>query len=558
MNLITINDISVKLAGREIFHNLSWVINANDRVGLIGPNGAGKSTLLKIITGAIHADAGTITRVSNFSLGYLHQHIQFNQNQTLLDVALDLPPKLAMVEKQLLDIEKRLENPEIHANMDALSRILDQQANILALYDYLEVDKYPNRVEAMLTSLGFSPTDFDLPAATLSGGQKKMVALAKLALEKPDLLLLDEPDNHLDLRGKRYLESFINNYKGAIVIVSHDRYLLDEVVSHIAELENGQLELYAGNYSAYKTEKEIRRLRQQQLYIAQQKEITRIEEAIKRFEHWAHIVVDERHIKQARSRRKMLERMEEKGEIIQKVTEQKVMDIQLQGWRGSNKAIELVNVGMSFGENQLFKHINLQILHGQRTGLVGANGAGKSVLFKIILEQIQSYTGQVNIGPSTKIGYYAQEHQALDGWWDRTPLELIRHTKPMTENAAVAQLVKFAFIYEQIRGPIKNLSGGERSRLQLLVIMLTQPNCLLLDEPTNNLDIASMEVLEHALDEFDGALIIISHDRYFLDQTVDKIVELDRERINEFEGGYTDYQISCQKNNPANVPPIPR
>lgn len=541
MNLISLNNLTVKLAGREIFRELSWDIHQGARMGLIGPNGAGKTTLFKVLVGAVTPDSGTITRYPHFSLGYLPQQLSFEAGRNLLDIALEMPAKLAEVEEQLQQIEGQLEKPEIYGDPAKLARLLDRQSKALVAYENLEIARFESRIEGLLSELGFKTEDYALPAETLSGGQKKMLALAKLALEKPDLLLLDEPDNHLDLRGKGYLEKFVRNYPGAVVIVSHDRYLLDEIASQIAELENGQLTIYKGNYSAYKTECEIRRLRQQQLYTAQQKEIARIEAAIKRFEQWARIVVDERHIRQARHRRKMLERMEANGEMIQKVSEQRVMDIRMEGGRGSTKAIELVDLGVRFNEAPLFQNLNLVIYHGDRIGLVGPNGAGKSVLFRIIREELQPQMGEVRLGPSTRLGYYAQEHQSLDGWWERTPLEYVRHARPMSENAAVAQLIKFAFVYDQVRMPIRTLSGGERSRLQLLNIMLNQPNCLLLDEPTNNLDITSMEVLEQALDEFEGAIVIISHDRYFLDQTVEKVVMLRDGQLTSFLGGYTDY-----------------
>ncbi|UCH60902.1 MAG: ABC-F family ATP-binding cassette domain-containing protein [Anaerolineales bacterium] len=541
MNLVTLNNLTIKLAGREIFRTLSWAIKQNDRVGLIGPNGAGKSTLFKVLVGEVSPDAGTITRYPHFSLGYLPQQLSFETGRSLLDIALEMPSKLAQVEQQLKQIEEQLEKPEVYGDPEKLARLLDRQSRVLVDYEILEIARFENRIEGLLSDLGFTTDDYAIPTEGLSGGQKKMLALAKLALEKPDLLLLDEPDNHLDLRGKGYLEKFVRNYPGAVVIVSHDRYLLDEIATQIAELENGQLTIYKGNYTAYKTEREIRRLRQQQLYSAQQKEIARIEAAIKRFEQWARIVVDERHIRQARHRRKMLERMEADGEIIQKVTEQRVMDIRIEGWRGSTKAIELLDLGMRFDTLPLFQHLNLVIYHGDRVGLVGPNGAGKSVLFRVIRQELHPQEGEIRLGPSTRLGYYAQEHQSLDGWWERTPMEYVRHARPMSENAAVAQLIKFAFVYEQVRLPIHTLSGGERSRLQLLNIMLNQPNCLLLDEPTNNLDIRSMEVLEQALDEFEGALVIISHDRYFLDQTVERVIELESGQLTSFSGGYTDY-----------------
>jgi ATP-binding cassette subfamily F protein 3 len=325
------------------------------------------------------------------------------------------------------------------------------------------------------------------------------------------------------------------------VIVSHDRYLLDEIATQIAELADGKLTLYKGNYSAYTTERELQRLRQQQRYVAQQKEIARIEATIKRFERWASIVVNERHIRQARSRRKMLDRMEANGEIVERVVERHQMDLQLNGWRGSTNALEVKRLSMAFGDDLLFADVSFLLRHGERVGLIGPNGAGKSVLFRLILRELEQLDGLIKLGPSIRVGYYAQEHQTLAAWLHRTPIERIRDLAPMSEGDAVAFLGKFLFGYQQTRQPIGTLSGGEQSRLQLACLMLGQPNLLLLDEPTNNLDIPSAEALERALDDFEGAVLVISHDRYFLDQVVDQVIELDGGALHSYQGGYTDY-----------------
>lgn len=541
MHIININKISVNHAGREIFRDLTFAIGDRDRIGLVGPNGAGKSTILKTIIGTVTPDSGAVVRMRGITVGYLSQEVHLPAGKTLLEVASTVPPKLAEVEAQLATLEDQLGNPDVYNDSERLSRVLEQQEKVLETYEKLGGAKHPNQVRELLHRLGFTPDEFDLPTETLSGGQKKLIALLLLAIEQPNVLLLDEPDNHLDLTAKRHLETFIQKYNGAVIIVSHDRYLLDETVTQIAELENGKITMYVGNYTAYITERELRRLRQHQMYVAQQKEIARIEAAIKRFELWASIVVDERHIKQARSRRKMLDRMEANGEIIERVTERKVMEFQLEGWRGSTKAIEIENLAMAFDDDYVFLGLDLLIRHGERVGLIGPNGAGKSVLFKLILGEMEPVDGVIKIGPSTKIGYYAQEHQTLQDWLHRTPIELIRDIKPMPEGDAVAHLLKFTFTYEQTRQPIGTLSGGERSRLQLLRLMLTQPNLLLLDEPTNNLDIASSEALEAALEDFDGAIFVISHDRYFLDKVVDRVVELKDGSFTGFAGGYTDY-----------------
>ena len=357
--------------------------------------------------------------------------------------------------------------------------------------------------------------------------------------------MLDEPDNHLDLEAKRRLEAVISNYPGAVVIVSHDRYLLDEVATQIAELEDGALTIYHGNYSAYTTERELRRLRQQQMYVTQQKEIAGIEAAIARFELWASLVVDVRHIRQAHSRRRFLDKMEANGEIIDPVRERKRMALNLEGSRGSTKALEIIDLAMAFEDdgdlNVLFDGLDLLVRHGERVGLVGPNGAGKSLLLKLILGEFKPLDGEIIIGPSTRVGYYAQEHQTLAEWWERTPIEMVRDLVPRSEGDAMAFLTKFQFNYADATRPIHTMSGGERSRLQLAALMLQRPNLLLLDEPTNNLDIASAEVLEAALEDFEGAILAVSHDRYFLDQVVDRVEVVSEGTLTMVPGGYTDY-----------------
>jgi len=541
MHVIQLDHITINYAGRVIFTDLSWAIGDRDRVGLVGPNGAGKSSLFKAITGEVIPDAGTVTRARGVTVGYLPQDVTLTPGRTVLDEALDPPSALAEVDARLARLEAQLADPDVYTDPDALARTLDRQAVALDEYERLGGSRHAATVRDMLARLGFSEADLALPTDTLSGGQKKLVALVRLAVEGPDVLLLDEPDNHLDLPRKRQLEGFIKAYSGAVVIISHDRYLLDEVATQIAELDRGRLTVYPGNYTAYTTERELRRLRQQQAYTAQQKEIARIEAAIKRFEQWAHIVVNERHIRQARSRRKMLERMEANGEMVEKVAAPQTMELQLNGGRGSTKALEIRDLAMGFDGDLLLLDLDLLIRHGERVGLVGPNGAGKSVLFRLIRGELAPLAGEIRVGPSTRIGYYAQEHQTLAAWLDRTPLELIRDVAPKSEENAIALLLKFLFTYDQTRQPIGTLSGGERSRLQLACLMLSQPNFLLLDEPTNNLDIPSMDVLEAALDDFEGALLVISHDRYFLDQVVDRVIEIEDGALRSYEGGYTDY-----------------
>ncbi len=533
---INLDKVKVSLTGRLIFDELSWEVQMDQRIGFVGPNGAGKSTLLKLIAQELAADAGNIFRAPGLTWGRLEQEPVLPPGRSLLEEATTAVPDLAILEKRMGELEIKMGQPEIYGDTSALEKVMADHEKLLVEYEHLGGPGYQSLVKETLSRLGFGPDKWELDTAFLSGGQKKMVMLAKLLIQNPQLLLLDEPDNHLDLPAKRNLERVITQYDGAVIIISHDRYLLDEVATHIAELENGRLTLYPGNYSAYANERAIRRLRQQQLYAAQQKEIARIEAAIKRFELWASIVVDERHIRQARSRRKQLEKMDK----IEKVTESRRMSLELAGWRGSNKVIELVDLVKGFDNgHQIFQGLNLTLWHGERVGLVGPNGAGKSFLFKQLLQPESIDQGEVKIGPSSKIGYYAQEHETLD--YDQDLIEMIRQTAPVNRETAVAFLNRFLFTYDQMQAPISKLSGGERSRLQLARLVLERPNLLLLDEPTNNLDIASIEVLEETLDEFIGTVFVISHDRYFLDKVVDRIVELRDGLLTEFIGGYTDY-----------------
>lgn len=536
-----LHHIRLSYPDRIILDDLTWAIGAHDRVGLVGANGAGKSTLLKLLAGMAQADSGQIVTYGKVRVGYLAQDVVLEDNMTLLESAMVLPPELVQIEAELSAVEETLTQPQVYGDDERLQEALNLQESLLETYERFNGNRHGAQVKKLLATLGFDSVDYDLPARTLSGGEKKLVALVRLAVSEPDVLLLDEPDNHLDVEAKHFLERFIHAYRGCVIIVSHDRYLLDEVATHIAELERGKLTLYTGNYSAYITERELRRLRQEQQYIAQQKEIARIEAAIARFELWASMVVDERHIKQARSRRKMLERMEERGEIIERVQDARSLSLDLSGGRGSQIAIELKHVAMAFDDKLLFEDVNLLVRHGERIGLVGGNGVGKSVLFKLILGDYTPFSGTIRTGQSSRIGYYSQEHQTLHQWLDRTPLDLIRDLRVGSEGNAVSFLMKMLFKYEQVRQPIHTLSGGERSRLQLAILVLQQPNVLLLDEPTNNLDIASVEVLEATLDAFEGAILTISHDRYFLDNVVDQIIVLEDGRTQTYLGGYTDY-----------------
>ena len=543
MIAVNLDKVSVTYIAEPVFKDLSWEIHDDRVAGLIGPNGCGKSTLLKLILGELGSDGGFISRQPDLSVGYLPQEPDLDPENTIWEEVLASNQALIEIEKGLAQIETRLADPEIYGNERKLANTIDRQARLLEEFTVLGGPGYEGHVRAILRNLGFAEIDFSLPIAVLSGGQKKLVGLAKLLIGQPNMLLLDEPDNHLDLVGKDFLANFIRNYPGCVVIVSHDRYLLDLVVDEIVELEDGRLEVYPGNYSEYAFEKQTRLLRQQQMFQAQQKEITRLEQSAKRLLTWGKVYDNVKFIRRGQNILKRLERIER---IDRPVLERKRMGLELSGWRGSDKVLEIIDLEKAFpadnadAEKVIFTGLQAILWRGQRVGLVGPNGVGKSLLFRLILEQEPASGGRINMGPSVKIGYYAQEHQTLD--YTATLIDTIRHASPLSESRAVAFLGRFLFSYEQMRGPVSNLSGGERSRLQMALLMLSGANFLLLDEPTNNLDIASAEVLEEALNDFEGSVLVISHDRYFLDRVADHIWDLGEIGLGEYTGNYSDYQ----------------
>jgi len=559
--IVQLHQVRHSYGTQVVLDGISWEIQAGQKVGMVGPNGAGKSTLLQIIAGRLQPEGGTVVRTnplgrgtrvrdtrvrgSHAGIGYLAQEPVLDPQHTVWQEVLSAATELTQVETELRRLEAQMADPEVYGDENKLERVLVAHARAQSVFERLGGYRYESHAREVLRTLGFSEADFHLSVNALSGGQRKLVGLAKLLATEPDLLLLDEPDNHLDLAGKATLEKLIQTYPGTVIIVSHDRYLLDETVSQIAEVEDHRLTLYAGNYSTYAVEKQLRLLRQQQMYEAQQKEIARIEAAIARFELWASQVVNERHARQARSRRKMLERMDK---VEKPALERRRMGLELDGWRGSNKVLEIVDLYKAFpsvsgaGDDQqiILAGLDLLLWHGERVGLLGPNGAGKSVLLRCILGQEGPTAGEIAIGPSVRIGYYAQQHETLDR--DKTLIEEIRQVKPMYEQDAVRVLGQFLFPYRMTRNTVGSLSGGERSRLQLAKLTLSGVNFLLLDEPTNNLDLPSCEVLENALDEFEGTVLVVSHDRYFLDRVVERIVELDEGSVTEYPGDYTYYR----------------
>jgi ATP-binding cassette subfamily F protein 3 len=541
MITIGLSNLRLVLGGRRIFDGLNWNIQHDQKIGLIGPNGAGKSSLFKLITGEYTAEAGgSVTRARGVTTGYLPQQPETFSGQTALQAALEGNPRWAEIQQALADVELRMGLPEVYNNSKALARALDEQQRLLEEFQALDGDTYPARVHQILHGLGLETQDFDQPVELLSGGQKKLVGLARLLLLRPALLLLDEPDNHLDLAGKAFLEKMIREYPGAVVIISHDRYLLDAAVTHIAELEDGKLTTFTGDYTAYTDDKLLRLARQEELFRIQQREVSRLETAIKRYSIWAKVYDNEKFAIRARAIQNRLDKM---PRIEKPVTERRRIDLELSGWRGSNKVLEIKNLQKSYPGQPVLTGVNLLLRHGDRAGLIGANGAGKSVLLRLVLGLEEADAGEIVTGPSVRTGYYAQEHETLDP--EMTLIDTVRRGIPaggsMSEANAVSFLNRYLFSYRQASQKVKELSGGERSRLQMALLVLSGANFLLLDEPTNNLDIASAEVLEAALADFIGTVLVISHDRYFLDRVVERLFVLEDGLLKEFAGGYSDY-----------------
>jgi ATP-binding cassette subfamily F protein 3 len=490
-----------------------------------------------LLAGELKTESGFANARGKLSIGNLHQEPRFDERHSVWEEALTASAEVRRLERAIAAAETQMGEPKVYAVEARLARKVEEHAQLLEEYTQIGGPGYEGHLRATLLSLGFAEEELALNVTALSGGQKKMLGLAKLLVTRPDLLLLDEPDNHLDSDGKTFLESYIRNYPGTVVIVSHDRYLLDVVADEIAELELGKLTLYPGNYSEYAFEKEQRLHRQEHLYKVQQKEITRLETSAERLIIWGRSRDNEDLIRRGKNILKRIERMDK---VEKPVTERRKMGLELSGWRGSNKVLEVSGLHKGFDGTEILRGVDLTIWHGERVGLVGPNGAGKSLLFRHVLGEETPDAGEIKLGPSIEVAYYSQEHQSLD--YERTLIETVRAAKAFSEGAAVNHLGRFLFTYAQARGKIKELSGGERSRLQMALIMLSGANFLLLDEPTNNLDIPSAEVLEDALEEFEGTVFMISHDRYFLDRVATRIIELEDGQARDYPGSYSEYQ----------------
>jgi ATP-binding cassette subfamily F protein 3 len=539
MSLLQVRGVAKSFGSRLILDGLDLDVEPGARLGLIGPNGGGKSTLLRIVAGEETADRGELTQRRGLVLAFLPQQLE-GDDRGPLETLRAARPDLDELEAALAQVESQLGSAG--SDLERMSRLLSRQEDLLERWTAAGGPGFDGRARALLAEVGLAVDDLAKPTRVLSGGQRKLVGLAACLMRDPDVLLLDEPEAHLDVEAREHTEHLMRSFAGAVVAVSHDRYLLDETVSQIAELDSGRIRVWPGNYSAYTIARELEQQRQQQLYVTQQKEIARLEEAIRRFKDWANRVPDERHIKQARNKQRQIDRMEK---VDRPVLERRRIALELHPHtRGGERVVELDGVGVSLGGRPIFGGVDLTVLRGERVGVVGDNGAGKSVLLRVLAGELEPTEGERKAGPSIRFGRLAQDRRPPDP--GATPLQLVRLEAPISEGEAVSRLMKFRFNYEQVGRPIGSLSGGEWTRLQLLLLMLQGANCLLLDEPTNHLDIDSVEMLESALEDFDGTAIFVSHDRYFLDRIADRILEVSGGRVRSYEGGWSSWRARSE------------
>jgi ATP-binding cassette subfamily F protein 3 len=536
MSLVSLVGVDKSYGTWPVLQGVDLVVPDGARIGVIGPNGAGKSTILRILAGTEEVNGGEVVRRRGVTVSYLEQNPE-GDDRTAEAWVIAARPDVAALDEELRGIERELTRPDVTGDLAKMDRVLARQQSVLDRWIDAGGAGLEGEARTLLLRLGFDEHDLTLPTTALSGGQRKLAALAACLIRDPELLLLDEPETHLDADKRELLEDVVAEFPGAVVTVSHDRYLLDDTVNRIVELDCGHTAEWPGNYSAFAVARELALQRQQQQWVTQQKEIARLEAAIKRFELWASMVVDERHIKQARNKQRQIDRMDK---VDRPVFERRKMALELRpSQRGGQRILRLRDISMAFHDHPVLLDVSFDVYRRERLGIVGPNGAGKTVLGRILAGDLEATSGDRWIGPSIRIGYLEQGFQSQDP--TLTPVESVRKAKAMYEGEAVALLAKFLFRYDQMRTPVGSLSGGERTRLELCLLMLSGANCLILDEPTNHLDIESMEVLEGAVESFDGTAILISHDRYLLDRLCDRILEVRDGSVRSFDGGYDDW-----------------
>lgn len=529
--ILNATNISKSFGSNEIIKDANFLVNEHEKVAIVGVNGAGKTTLLKILTGEEHADSGNVILAKDAKLGYLRQINNVDSTLSIIDELYTVIEHILNMEKRMLEMQEQMQ----HLSGEELEELYSSYTALTHSYELMDGYAAKSKVIGILKGLGFDENDFDRKINTLSGGQKTRVFLAKLLLEEPDIILLDEPTNHLDLRSIEWLESYLLNYKGAVIIVSHDRYFLDKIVSKVIDIENAEVQMYSGNYSDFSAKKQMLLDAKMKEYLNQQQEIKHQEAVITKLKQFNR----EKSIKRAESRQKQLEKIER---VEAPKTHIENMRLSLDISKESGKDVLTVhNLSKSFDEKHLFSNINFEIKRGERVAIIGDNGTGKTTLLKIINGLLTPDTGEVIYGSNVSIAYYDQEHQVLH--MDKTLFDEISDTYPEMNNTQIRNiLAAFLFTGEDVYKKIGDLSGGERGRVSLVKLMLSKANFLLLDEPTNHLDILSKDVLESALNSFPGTICYVSHDRYFINKTATRILDLTGNRLLNYIGNY-DYYI---------------
>ncbi|WP_032120745.1 ABC-F family ATP-binding cassette domain-containing protein [Clostridium amazonitimonense] len=541
MIVIGCKDVHKSYGIDVILDKITFSINEGDKVGFIGANGAGKSTLFKILTGELSQDSGDVFIDKNKTLGYLSQHLSLESYNSIYDEMLSVFSDILNMEERLRELEIKLNEPYDPNKAAYHDKLIKEYTTLTDLYNNKGGYVYKGDINRVLKGLGFLEEDYNKPIRVLSGGQKTRVALCKLLLTKPEILLLDEPTNHLDLEAIEWLEEYLKAYKGTIIIISHDRFFLDAITTHTFELINGHVDCYNASYSKYIDLRKKEFETKLKAYNLQQSEIKRQEDIIERYRSFNR----EKSIRAAESREKALAKIErlEAPDKDPKASKIKFETLVKSG----NDVLHVEDLSKSFGENKLFEQVNLDVKRGDRIALIGENGRGKTTLFNIIMDKLPSDKGVKVLGKNVFIGYYDQEQSDLHE--EKTIIDEIWDDYPdMTTTQVRNALASFLFTGDDVFKDISKLSGGEKCRINLLKLMLSKANFLLLDEPTNHLDIMSREALEEAISGYDGTIIVISHDRYFLNKVIDKIFELNSHGIKEYLGNYTYFQE--KKKNP--------
>lgn len=526
--ILSCKDITKSYGTDIILKKINFNLEEHEKAAVVGVNGAGKTTLFKIITDNLSYDDGQLYIPKNTTIGYLEQNVDIRSKKTIYEEMLSVFESIFELEEKLHSMERKMSS----LSDSEYSSFMEQYARFQ--HEFEESDGYSckSRINGVLKGLGFTEDEYSQQVCTLSGGQKTRVFLGKLLLMKPDILLLDEPTNHLDIDSIQWLEDFLKSYSGACLIISHDRYFLDRTVSKIIDIENGKSSVYNGNYSFFIKQKDAARAAQLKQYANQQREIRHQEEVIKTLRQFNR----EKSIKRAESREKALERME-KIERPENLPEKMHLRLTPQIQSG-NDVVSVEDLSMSFGNNKLFSNVSFEIKRGEKVAIIGPNGIGKSTLFKIILNELKPDFGKVVLGVNVNPGYYDQEHHELDD--KNTIFDEIHNAYPNMTNGEIRNvLASFVFTEDDVFKTIGTLSGGEKGRVSLAKIMLSKSNFLILDEPTNHLDMYSKEILEDAINNYDGTVLYISHDRYFIDKTAERTLELSRDGITQYLGNYS-------------------